>query len=250
MKKILFYFFLIEATLGCSGKQPFFQKNQNDKRWILEWSEDFENPTEFDDYWNAENYAPSHILSSRWRDNVIVQGGMLYLNNRKEFRGGKNWTSGSVTYKKSVGYGYLECKMKISAAIGINNSFWLYNWSREYHHAFEIDIVEAQYPNIVRTNIHDNGYREKKSNIQASKKIEIDKNLSTDFHVFGLEWSRDTLKFYLDGRLIRSEKNKVCTASAKLVLGTAILDWAGPITDSIDGTHMMVDYVRYYKLKE
>ena len=58
MKKILFYFFLIEATLGCSGKQPFFQKNQNDKRWILEWSEDFENPTEFDDYWNAENYAP------------------------------------------------------------------------------------------------------------------------------------------------------------------------------------------------
>lgn len=249
MKNLIFVLFTF-LLLGCSSKKPYFLKNENEGDWNLVWSEDFDNSTEFDEHWNSENSSPSHILSSRWRENVSIENGQMFLHNRKESKGGKEWTSGSVTYKKSVGYGYLECRMKISAAPGINNSFWLYNWSREHHHSFEIDIVEAQYPSIIRTNIHDNGYKDNKNKSQSSKKIENNLNLSEDFHVYGLEWTPKQLKYYFDGRLVRVEENKVCKSTAKLVLGSAVLNWAGTVTDSIDGTEMVVDYVRYFKLKE
>lgn len=245
----LFLIILLGVVLSCSGQQPYFQKKENKGNWNLVWSEDFDDPATFDDNWTAENSAPNHILSSRWRDNVLVQNGFLYLNNRKESKEGKEWTSASVTKKKSVQYGYMECRMKISAATGVNNSFWLYNWSRENHNAFEIDIVESHYPNIIRTNIHDNGTKLKKTNIQSSKKINNQLDLSVDFHIYGLEWTEKYLKYYFDGKLVRTEKNKCCKASARLVLGTAVLKWAGEVTDAINGTSMVVDWVRYYKNK-
>ena len=248
MRNILL-FILLSVSLGCSGKQPYLSKQDSNQKWNLVWSEDFDDPQTIDDNWKAENAAPSHILSSRWRENVSVHDGYLFLNNRKETREGKDWTSASITRKSSVHYGYMECRMKISASTGVNNSFWLYNWSREGHHAFEIDIVESHYPNIIRTNVHDNGTKAKKTNIQYSKKISNEKNLSEDFHVYGFEWSEKYMKYYFDGKLVRTEKNKVCVASARMVLGTAVMKWAGEVTDSIDGTSMVVDWVRYYTKK-
>ena len=53
--------------------------------------------------------------------------------------------------------------------------------------------------------------------------------------------------FYFDGRLIWDVPNTCCHQEANLVLGTSVLPGTGPVTDSIDGTSMEVDYVRVWK---
>lgn len=45
---------------------------------------------------------------------------------------------------------------------------------------------------------------------------------------------------------VRAELNLFCHEPAILSLSTAVLNWAGHISDSIDGTKMEIDYVRVY----
>ena len=70
--------------------------------------------------------------------------------------------------------------------------------------------------------------------------------MSKEFHVYGFLWTADELVFYFDGKEIRRVKNEVCHSECALLLSEAILKWAGPVGDAINGTFMEVDYVRAY----
>jgi len=128
----------------------------NDK-WRLVWSDEFDytNPV-LDNFWYAQNGSNTHILCSRWRENVVVSNGTVKLQNRKETRGGQNWTSGSISTKQQFKYGYYECRYKYAAATGTNNSFWLMTTGTTptVGKKFEIDINEGHYPSEMATNIH------------------------------------------------------------------------------------------------
>lgn len=81
---------------------------------------------------------------------------MLRLVNRKEKRGGQEWTSGSIWTKEKFEYGYFECRYRYAAAEGTNNSFWIMTNTKPPagKKSFEIDINEGHYPSEVNTNIH------------------------------------------------------------------------------------------------
>ncbi|WP_017446934.1 glycoside hydrolase family 16 protein [Gayadomonas joobiniege] len=140
--------------------QPQVDDNKfNPSQWQLAWQDEFDGPdAELEQVWDVQNSPSGHILSSRWRENVKVGDGVLYLQNRKEKRGGQDWTSGSIRTKEQFGYGYYEARYKYAASNGTNNSFWLmtYPLNQEIKKGkkFEIDINEGHYPNEVNTNIH------------------------------------------------------------------------------------------------
>lgn len=127
-------------------------------KWKLSWSEEFDGPeAKLDERWISQNGPSGHILCSRWRENAVVKNGMLRLVNKKEKRGGQNWTSGSILTKQKFLYGYFECRYRYAAAEGTNNSFWLMTQNREKPAKgknFEIDINEGHFPNEINTNIH------------------------------------------------------------------------------------------------
>ncbi|MBR2089538.1 MAG: glycoside hydrolase family 16 protein [Fibrobacter sp.] len=253
MKIVLVVIFGAVASFAIENK-PFLDSSEQASKiaWQMHWKDEFDDESTIDRNWISENRSPKHILSSRWRENIDVKDGFAVLTNRKESRGDREWTSGSMTCKKKFKYGYFESKIKISAASGINNSFWLYQWSStDSLNAFEIDIAETQYPNIVRTNIHDRGMSSGKKHSQKSKRYDSENaNLYDDFHIYGLEWNENQLNFYFDGKLIRSEKNKICFQEAHLVLGSAVLKWAGENSAAIDNTSMKIDYVRIWKVND
>ncbi|MFI3247752.1 MAG: family 16 glycosylhydrolase [Rikenellaceae bacterium] len=149
---------LLAATLLVSpimASEPGAFVDQN--RWELIWEDQFDYPdSELDSDWEVQNSPSHHILCSRWRENAVVKDGMLRLENRKEQRGGQEWTSASMWTKKQYKYGYFECRYRYAAATGTNNSFWL--MTRDYEptvgEKFEIDINEGHYPNEVNTNLH------------------------------------------------------------------------------------------------
>lgn len=223
--------------------------------WHLVWQDEFDDPNDkLDEKWISQNGPSGHILSSRWRENAVVDGGMLRLINRKEKKGGQDWTSGNIWTKQRFLYGYYECRYRYAAAAGTNNSFWIMTNEKPApgRKSFEIDINEGHWPNKVNTNIHNHSdvsvVKGKRTHPSASKSFRFpDHDFAREFHTCGLEWTKDTLVFYLDGKELRREKNTICHWPAPVWLSLAIIKWAGPVTDAIDGTFMEVDYVRIYE---
>lgn len=226
-------------------------------KWELMFEDGFDGSNkDLDKSWDFQNGPGGNILCSRWRENAEVADGILRLRAKKEKRGGQDWTAASMWTKRKFKYGYFECRYKYAGATGTNNSFWLMTRDRVeakvrddrsppgVEGQFEIDINEGHYPNLINTNIHNwSGKHWAKS---ARKKVDgVD--LASEFHVYGLEWSKDELVWYFDGKEIRREKNTICHKETPVWLSLAIIKWAGPVTDGIDGTSMDVDYVRVYR---
>lgn len=134
--------------------------------WVLTWSEEFDGPdARLEDRWISQNSGSTHILSSRWRENAVVSQGTLKLINKKEKRGGNDWTSGNIWTKEQFQYGYFECRYRYAAAEGTNNSFWIMTNSEPPagKKSFEIDINEGHFPNEINTNIHNHSDRIQKN---------------------------------------------------------------------------------------
>ena len=188
------------------------------KTWKLVWEDEFNYKDRADllKVWESANGPFSHILCSRWEENIEVGNGVVRLVNRKESRGGQDWTSGHMATRRNFLYGYFECRYKYAASTRTNNSFWIMTRHGDPEPAvgkrFEIDINEGHYPDKVNTAIHNwsditvkpDG---KQTHPSFGKSFHYkDKDFSKEYHLFGLAWTKDELIFYLDRKEIRRKK--------------------------------------------
>ncbi|NEW81064.1 MAG: glycoside hydrolase family 16 protein [Mariniphaga sp.] len=253
-------FFIIFSC--CTPKNAAILQQQKNPSRQLVWSDDFDYPNaQLDAKWISQNGPNTHILCSRWRENAVVENGFLHLNNKKENRGGQEWTSGSIWTKEQFLYGYFECRYKYAAATGTNNSFWMMTTGimPTAGKKFEIDINEGHYPAEMATNIHNwtdvttDPVTGKSTHPSFSKAFNLSStnqvNLGKEFHTYGLEWTKDSLIYSFDGKVMRRAKNDFCHSPVPVYLSEAILTWAGPVTDAIDGTSMVVDWVKVHQKK-
>lgn len=230
--------------------------------WELVFAEEFSDPVEaLADRWEVHHGPSPHTLTSRWRENLTVEDGRLRIHNRRESRGGQDWTSGSMRTRRTFTGGYFECRYRYADAPATNNSFWLMTARGAQGPArqFEIDINEGHVPGEIRTNIHDWGTPHRwferrvvlgKRETAALGAADLGRNL----HVYGLEWNDKELVWWFDGREIRRLQNEFCHGPAHLYLSCAILQpeakSAERVTAAIDGTSMDVDWVRVFRRRE
>ena len=147
--------FMFQHSVGQAVVKSLLPGGEN--TWKLVWNDEFDQQDSLlEQKWESQNGPSGHILCSRWRENAVVSDGTLKLINRKENRGGQEWTSGNIWTKEQFQYGYFECRYRYAAAEGTNNSFWLMMKGLQPQEGkfFEIDINEGHYPNSVNTNIH------------------------------------------------------------------------------------------------
>ncbi len=228
-----------------------------DQEWELMFYDEFLGNEVNWGVWRSDASAPGHIESSRWPENVEQHDGALHLVIRKEERGGKQWTAGSVWVRPEVfsqTYGYWEARYKIAAAPGINNSFWTYVPGAFNIHKlpdtkthFELDVNEGHYPNKVNMTYHSSDSGTSKSYSQTYKSPY---DLSVDYHTYALEWTPTELRYYHDGVLRSVQENLNAHQLQFPYLSSAVINWAGLITDEADGTAQIIDYVRVWQKKE
>ena len=147
--------FVFQHSVGQDVVKSLLPGGEN--TWKLVWNDEFDQQDSLlEQKWESQNGPSGHILCSRWRENAVVSDGTLKLINRKENRGGQEWTSGNIWTKEQFQYGYFECRYRYAAAEGTNNSFWLMMKGLQPQEGkfFEIEINEGHYPNSVNTNIH------------------------------------------------------------------------------------------------
>ncbi|HSI71897.1 MAG TPA: family 16 glycosylhydrolase [Fimbriimonas sp.] len=187
-------------------------------------------------------------------DNVYVKDGELQLVVRKEEppAGVKNrekydFTCGMIRSVKTQKYGYYEVRAKAARSI-VNSAFWLYknegeSWTEL--DVFEIGGTSPRFKNKIHVSAHVFRTRDSDEHKVWPGLVNIDEDPTTSYHVYGLEWTPETLNYYFDGQLIRSGKNDHWHDDLNVIVSTGISDkWFGiPSSSELPAT-FYVDYVR------
>ncbi len=166
-------------------------------------------------------------------------------------------------------YGYFEARIDFQGSGGMWSAFWM--MPREYGKVIgdpgvsgvEIDIMEHladvsiwyNSAKEIHNAVHWDGYQEHlKSRGNTTTGIDV----SQGFHLYGVEWTPDFLKFYVDHKLVWTFTEAIPHVPEYMLLSSEVQDkfWAGKVPKGGYGskkeseTKMIVDYVRVYQVLE
>ena len=161
-------------------------------------------------------------------NNVRVEGGILRLISKKENYGGRNYTSGAVHTKGkfSLLYGKVEMRAKLPKGQGLFPAFWMMT-NKDDTWLPEIDLVEmlGHRPDEIWMVLHRLDENNRLTSRSNSYKGE---DYSIGFHTFGIEWSPDTITWFIDGAKRFKVGEFVPREDMYLYVNTAIGgDWPG-----------------------
>ena len=130
--------------------------------------------------------------------------------------------------------------------------------TKGYPYCGEIDIMEhvGKSPGELHGAVH---YPEENEElISNSDQLNIE-NLENEYHVYSIEWNRNEISYYIDGKeyfkFDISEANQcfkknVFRKPFYLIINLALGGkWAGEIDETIFPTRFYVDYIKYYKIQ-
>ena len=231
----------LAADSGASG--PVSGPPAGSGDWEIAFEDDFTGAVLDPAVWTVHDGETwGALLSTRWKENCVVENGLLRLVTKKESRGGKEWTSGFVSTKAfRQAYGYWEARYRCAAAPGLNNAFWTNPFPKDKSAGFEIDINEGHWPNTVNMSLHQAGHP------SLSKAFRPRYDLGRDFHTYAVLWDEKEIVFYCDGKEVDRKPNIKASLPGPVMFSTAVFRWAGPITDALDGKSMDVDWVRIWR---
>ncbi|MEO5777059.1 MAG: glycoside hydrolase family 16 protein [Flavobacterium sp.] len=134
-------------------------------------------------------------------ENVTVQGGFLKINLLKENYMGSNYTSARIVTKNkyTLQYGRVDIRAKLPAGGGSWPALWMLGANVDttpWPACGEIDIMEHVGNNLNRIygTLHHPGH----SGANGDGTSVLISNATTQFHVYSLDWSSTTIKFYVD----------------------------------------------------
>jgi beta-glucanase (GH16 family) len=201
--------------------------------------------------WDVYNNQVYPFLNSCMSNkNISVSNGILHLLAKKEDCMGMAWSTAYIqTRFFRQQYGYFEARYKYLGAADIDNAFWLMTLGDKLaSDHIEIDINEGFYPNLVMMNIHlvKNGSPWSE---QTRWTPPGNLDLSAEFHIYGLDWSENSLVWYFDGQEIRRFQGAVIGNEVLVMFSNGLTIRGASINDSLNGKSMDVDYVRVYNTK-
>ena len=143
-------------------------------------------------------------------------------------------------------YGYFEVKARFPAAPGTWPAIWLLNAAARTKGvpAGEIDVVEAYMfaPNYINITLHDWTPPAR----QLAHHLSRVDDLSDGFHVFGLWWTADTMRFFCDGTELYSAPTPSIMHQPYYLILDLGLGGGWPTEKTPQQSDMLVDYVRVY----
>jgi beta-glucanase (GH16 family) len=241
-------------------------------KWTQVWGDEFNGPANSSpdpSKWIFDlgaNGWGNHELEdyTNHRDNVFLDGhGHLVIRAIRSTDG--KYTSGRIKTQGlfEVQYGKIEARIKIPRGQGIWPAFWMLGkdisapdvgWPK----SGEIDVMEniGKEPSIVHGTVHGPGYSGAQG-ISAARTLPGGKRFAANFHVYGVEWSAESIDFFVDEELYAKVTRASLPSGAAwvydkpffLLLNLAIGgDWPGnPDATTRFPRSMLIDWVRVWK---
>ncbi|GLQ53561.1 glycoside hydrolase family 16 protein [Devosia nitrariae] len=200
-------------------------------------------------------------------ENVAIAGGQLQLTAKPADVIGHDglrfgYTSGMVTSGRydrgdqradrfSFTYGYVEVRARVPAGQGLWSAIWLL--PSDHTSKPEIDVMEVlgHQPGVLELHYHyQNEAGERRS---AGHEVETP-DLSRDWHVYGMEWSPESIVWYLDGQPVwrYTDTRTISHQPMYLLMNLAVGgDWPGaPDATTPFPALYLIDYVRIWQREQ
>jgi beta-glucanase (GH16 family) len=177
--------------------------------------------------------------------------------NTRQYTSGRIKTQGLFSHA----YGRVEAMIQIPFSQGVWPAFWMLGdniGTVTWPTCGEIDVMEnlGREPSIVHGTVHGPGYSG--NNGLSGSYTATSGPLSTDFHLFAVEWEPNVIRWYVDGALYETRTLADLPNGAAwaynhpffILLNSAVGGgWPGnPDSTSVFPQTMLVDYVRVYSL--
>ena len=239
-----------------------------EKKWKLVWSDEF-NHTGFPDStkWTAEtgghgwgNNELQYYTAGR-KENARVENGLLTIEARKENWDDMKYTSARLITKNKGDwqYGKIEVKARLPKGLGTWPAIWMLGSTTplKWPDDGEIDIMEHVGFNqgFIHASIHSKKFNHV-IGTQKTDTIEV-KDCSENFHIYTVEWNKDSVKIAVDGNFYFYFANDHTGYGAwpfdnkmHLLLNIAVGgNWGGQkgVAENIWSQKMDIDYVRVYQ---
>ncbi|NLJ81890.1 MAG: family 16 glycosylhydrolase [Bacteroidales bacterium] len=262
----------------------------NDPHWQLKWQDDFNmfnsviwvkaDSAAREDRKNPKNSEPQLYLGNQvWTSNGNL---VIEVNNTPikcptpapyphwvcgECISGKtyNYRSGWIqtNHLYDTRYGYIEARIKLPYKKGFWPAFCTFVGDSEPNssNVAEIDIFEmygSNPDNLVETNIHtcykgDGPLPHTHPNCNENHLVKhsLSNFTYTDWHTYAIEWDKNRITWYIDGKVIRTLSNHKIVDPVRIILNMAIQKESKhhPPTSPAFKEYMYVDYVKVYGLK-
>lgn len=236
--------------------------------WVLKWADEFNaNGLPDNKKWTydigGDGWGNNELqyYTSADTNNAVVKNGTLNIIAQKESYENSQYTSARLLTKNKFDfkYGRVEARIKLPKGKGLWPAFWMLPTDWKYGgwpKSGEIDIMEhvGYEPDSVHGSIHTEKFNHIK-NTQVTKGVNI-ANSYTDFHVYAVEWTTDTIDFIIDGQKYLSFPNSKVSSGEwpfdqnfHVILNTAVGgNWGGKygVDQEMFPATMQVDYVRVY----
>ncbi|KQB98732.1 family 16 glycosylhydrolase [Pedobacter sp. Hv1] len=245
------------------------KKSPIQKGWKLKWSDEFngkglpdtKNWT-YDVGGTGWGNNEKQFYTNADTANVMVDKGNLNIIARKADKEGMKFTSARIASRKKFDwkYGRLEVRAILPKGKGIWGAIWMLptdwkygNWPK----SGEIDVMEhvGYEPDSVYGTIHTQSFNHS-INTQFGKGLKMN-DLYTAYHVYGVEWYKDRIDFFIDGNLYMTFKNSgkgspewPFDQTFHLLMNVAVGgNWGGKkgIDESVFPATLKVDYVRVFQ---
>ena len=247
----------------------FTQAQGNNTKWKLAWVEDFSGTQLDTARWNREvndwGGGNNELQYYTARDtNAYVTGGLLHIRGLKEDYLTRHYTSARLTTrgKADFTFGKMEIRAKIPTGRGMWPAIWMMPTEDKYGGwplSGEIDIMETkgQYPDTLYGTMHFGQLPPNNKYKGAQTTHETPSGFGDAFHLYGIEWKKDTIAWFVDGRkYFETNSSMVTTATYPFnerfhfILNLAIGgEFVGDPDDSVLPNEFLVDYIKVWKIK-
>ncbi len=234
----------------------------------LVWHDEFED-SDLKRNWTFEQWEPGRVnhelqkyVEGEYKcySPVQVNDGVLSIT---AYKLGDEVISARMNSRASWRYGYIEARIKLPKGRGTWPAFWMMpiDMSQRWPYCGEIDIMEevGAVADETSSSIHCGAYNHPSHTQKTVKRITV--GAEQEFHTYGVEWTADGIKFYVDGihddttlSFVNDKKNDQDTwpfdKEFHIILNLAWGgDWGGfkGVDPGALPATMEVDYVRVFQ---
>ncbi len=138
-----------------------------------------------------------------WRkENVRFSEGVLHLDLTRRPVAGRPFAGGEYQTRAFYHYGRYEARIKSVAREGLVTSFFTYTgptFDGDPHHEIDFEFL-GRAPHQVQLNYYTDGVGKHETH------IDLGFDASKEFHTYAFEWRPDSIRWFVDGRLVHEER--------------------------------------------
>ncbi|TDD67523.1 glycosyl hydrolase family protein [Jiangella aurantiaca] len=212
--------------------------------------EHFDAPLDPSFWYVSDGYRNGTYMNCAFnQNNVTVANGMLSIELDDTPYAGQNYSCASIQTTQNYGYGTYETRMRVDRASGTNQSLFTYTGPSHGDPWHEIDFeVLGKDTTEVEPNAWVNGVA------AGGGPVALGVDNDVEFVDYAFIWEPDRLRFFTDGRLVRTytDPAQVPSYTQRIIAmtwGTETLnDWMGPFEYPGQPVVTEYDYIAYTKL--